>query len=55
MAALCTDEQLNAQGINWSSSSRYISGDKDDLYLYRKPLVLQSNSTDFEKHILAES
>jgi len=55
MAALCTDEQLNAAGANWSASSRYISSDKDDLYLYRKPLVLQSKSTDFEQHILAES
>jgi hypothetical protein len=53
-AALCTDEELNSGSEDWDSASRY-SASGEDLYLYRKPLVLQTQSEDFIDHILAES
>jgi hypothetical protein len=54
-AALCTDEELNSGSHDWDSASRYSASGEEDLYLYRKPLVLQTQSENFVEHVLAES
>ena len=41
MAALCSDEELNSQAIDWNTGSRYASNAENRaLYLYHKPLIL---------------